>query len=117
MAGVSGIHPSRSSREEPVQSVTTAAAGRSHDWRSRQSRYLLMMGIRLACLPLAVITSGWLRWLFIAGAVVLPYIAVVIANAASRPASGTIQAITPVFRGELPAATQEHAANDQKHRA
>lgn len=49
-----------------------------------------MMGIRLACLPLAVVTTGWVRWAFILGAVVLPYIAVVIANAASRPQHGTL---------------------------
>jgi hypothetical protein len=81
---------SRPQRHNEVTSVTTAAAGRSDDLRSRTRRYLLMMSIRFVCLPLAVITQGWLRWLFILGAVVLPYIAVVIANAASRPAPGVI---------------------------
>ncbi len=73
-----------------------------------------MMGIRLACLPLAVVTSGWLRWFFIAGAVVLPYIAVVVANAASRPAPGTIQSVAPPAPAELPAGTQNPLVNDQK---
>lgn len=77
-------------RHDPVPSVTTAPEGRSNDLASRQRRYLTMMAIRLACLPLAVIASGWLRWAFIIGAIVLPYVAVVIANAASRPKHGTL---------------------------
>lgn len=88
-----------------MPSVTTAAAGRSTDLAGRQRRYLIMMGIRLACLPLAVITDGWLRWVFIVGAVVLPYVAVVIANATRRPAAGVLSAVPPVLRAELPPAT------------
>jgi hypothetical protein len=38
------------------------------------------MLIRLACILLAVAIDGWLRWVFIAGAVLLPYFAVVAAN-------------------------------------
>ncbi|NED97522.1 DUF3099 domain-containing protein [Phytoactinopolyspora alkaliphila] len=111
------IHHSGGRRDEPVQSVTTAAAGRSNDLRSRQTRYLWMMGVRLACLPLAVITSGWLRWVFIAGAVILPYIAVVIVNAASRPAAGVLESVPPPAQRELPAGTQSTEPNDQKHRS
>ncbi|WP_129668303.1 DUF3099 domain-containing protein [Phytoactinopolyspora endophytica] len=97
--------------------MTTAAPGRSHDLRSRQRRYLWMMGIRVACLPLAVLTTGWVRWIFIIGAVVLPYIAVVIVNAASRPTHGTIETFPPVQRPELPPATRDDDPNDQKHRS
>jgi hypothetical protein len=38
------------------------------------------MTIRVACVILAVVVDGWPRWIFIAGAVLLPYFAVVIAN-------------------------------------
>lgn len=44
-------------------------------------RYLISMAIRTVCVVLAVVVSGPLRWIFIAGAVLLPYIAVVMANA------------------------------------
>ena len=44
-------------------------------------RYLISMAIRTACVILAVVVSGPLRWIFIVGAVILPYIAVVMANA------------------------------------
>ena len=101
---VSGTHSPRSRRNEPVASVTTAAEGRSSDLASRQRRYLITMGIRLACLPLAVLVDGWLRWFFIAGAVVLPYVAVVIANATRRPPAGTLAPVTPPVRPQLPPA-------------
>ncbi|TDD96403.1 DUF3099 domain-containing protein [Jiangella asiatica] len=84
--------------------VTTAAAGRSNDVASRQRRYLIMMGIRIACLPLAVVTQGWLRWVFILGAVVLPYVAVVIANATHQPRGSTLAPVLPPPRPQLPPA-------------
>lgn len=47
-------------------------------------RYTIMMSIRVVCFFAAVFTEGWLRWTFAVGAVVLPYIAVVLANAGSK---------------------------------
>ena len=38
------------------------------------------MGIRTICVIGAIFIPGWPRWVLIAGAVVLPYLAVVIAN-------------------------------------
>ncbi len=78
-----------------VQSVTTASRGRSADLRSRQRRYLWMMGIRIVCVPFALLVEGWLRWVFIIAAVVLPYLAVVVANAVARPAPGALTPVTP----------------------
>jgi hypothetical protein len=72
---------SRRERRGDVQSVTTAAPGTSVDVDARLKRYLWMMGIRVACFILAIVVSGWPRWFFIAGAIVLPYLAVVVANA------------------------------------
>ncbi len=56
-------------------------------------RYLIAMGLRGVCFVLAIVASGWLRWAFVVGAVVLPYIAVVLANAVG-PRFG--QAVAPV---------------------
>ncbi len=39
------------------------------------------MAIRTACVIAAIVVPGWPKWFFIAGAVVLPYLAVVVANA------------------------------------
>lgn len=52
--------------------------------RGRQTKYLAMMAFRVLCLPLVIVFDGWLRWVLIVSAVVLPYIAVVLANAARR---------------------------------
>lgn len=48
----------------------------------RFTRYAITMSIRIACfiLMVAVQPIGWYTWVFAAGAIVLPYIAVVMAN-------------------------------------
>lgn len=84
---------SRTSPARPVQSVTSAPMSAADDQGYRIKRYLLTMGIRVVCGALAVFTEGWVRWTFVALAVVLPYIAVVMANAVG-PRSG--QDVAPV---------------------
>ncbi|MDQ4085602.1 MAG: DUF3099 domain-containing protein [Actinomycetota bacterium] len=61
--------------------ITSAHAGHSERIRGRQRRYLVSMGVRTVCFVLAVVTDGALRWGFIVAAVVLPYFAVIVANA------------------------------------
>ena len=65
--------------------------------------YLVTMGIRTCCLLLAVLVTpyGWYTFVFAAGAAVLPYIAVVIANAAQ---SGRVTHAVAPERPALPAA-------------
>ena len=96
-------------QERVVQSVTSAPASGSDDQGHRVKRYLLTMGIRVLCGALALVTEGWMRWSFVALAVVLPYIAVVMANAVG-PRSG--QAVTPVDHA-APAALPEARAEDE----
>jgi len=66
---------------ETVISVTSAQPGRSEDLDSRIVRYAWMMSIRIVCFVLAVLTPSPWRWLFVVGAIALPYFAVVLANA------------------------------------
>ena len=62
--------------------ITSAAANRSQDLAARQRRYAISMTLRTICFIAAVLVGpGWLRWVLIAGAVFLPYVAVVVANA------------------------------------
>ena len=63
-----------------VISVTSAQPGRSEDLDSRIVRYAWMMSIRIVCFVLAVVTPSPWRWLFVVGAIALPYFAVVLAN-------------------------------------
>lgn len=68
-------------RGEEIHTVTSAQRALSEEQTGRTRRYLISMGIRTACVIIAIFVPGWPRWVFIAGAVVLPYLAVVIANA------------------------------------
>lgn len=65
---------------EPVYQITGARRGVREDVDARTRRYLISMGVRTVCFILAVVSSGWLRWAFIAAALVLPYLSVVFAN-------------------------------------
>lgn len=65
-----------------TQSVTSIQASPEAERRSRFIKYTIAMVIRVVCIILAVaVPLGWLTWIFVAGAVFLPYFAVVIANA------------------------------------
>lgn len=69
----------------PVR-ITSARAGRSVDRQVRQRRYFITMGIRTACFVAGVIAllaglATWLVWLLFLASLLLPYIAVVMANA------------------------------------
>lgn len=66
---------------DEVHSVTSAQTPLSQEQKARTRRYLMSMSIRTACFLGAVVAQGWLRWALLVGAVVLPYIAVVMANA------------------------------------
>lgn len=86
---------------QPVTVITTAPPSPADDVGRRERRYLIQMGIRVACLLAAVALDHWTRWVFVVGAVVLPYVAVVLANAGQDRQPGTP---TPVAAQELPPA-------------
>ena len=67
--------------QQPVYSVTGVRRGTSDDLAQRQRRYLISMSVRTVSFVLAVVTHGPIRWVFVAAALILPYIAVVMANA------------------------------------
>ena len=64
-----------------AQSITNAQAGLTTDQLVRQRRYFISMMIRTICFILTVILPSPYRWIALVGAVTLPYIAVVAANA------------------------------------
>jgi hypothetical protein len=56
----------------------------------RQKRYIISMTIRTICFVAAIVVGpGWFRWVLVAGAFALPYVAVVMANSASPRVPGT----------------------------
>jgi Flp pilus assembly protein TadB len=84
---------SKRGSDTPIR-ITTASAGAGADIASRQKRYVITMGIRTLCFVVVAVIAmshvgpGWLPWIFVIGAVVLPYVAVVMANAASTKSDG-----------------------------
>lgn len=72
--------PGRFSGDSEVHSITDAAEAHSADMHKRMVKYALAMGIRMVCLILVFVVDGWFKLLPVAGAVFLPWIAVVIAN-------------------------------------
>ncbi|MBT2531275.1 DUF3099 domain-containing protein [Arthrobacter sp. ISL-48] len=75
------------SGDSGVHSITDAAAAHSEDMRKRMIKYALAMGIRLVCLILIFVVDGWFKIVMVAGAVFLPWIAVIIANGGDKAES------------------------------
>lgn len=76
-----------------AQSATSLPVAPADDAGVRVRNYLLTMGIRIACLLLMALVTpyGWYSFVFAAGAIFLPYIAVVAANAASARSAGAAE--------------------------
>jgi hypothetical protein len=72
--------PQPFSGDSGVHSITDAASAHSEDMQRRMKKYALAMGIRMVCLILVFVVDGWFKLLMVAGAVFLPWIAVIIAN-------------------------------------
>lgn len=78
-----------SANREVIHDITRAPKALSTDLASRQRRYFFSMMIRTACFILTVVLPSPYRWFALLGAVTLPYIAVVIANAGRETISAS----------------------------
>jgi Protein of unknown function (DUF3099) len=78
-------------RRDDAYLVTEARKPRSEDIAYRERRYLIMMGIRVACFGLTILLfvagAGWFAAIPAVGALVIPYFAVVFANGGREPTS------------------------------
>jgi hypothetical protein len=82
---------------DKAQNITTVGQSPEQERKSRMVKYLIAMTIRVVCIVAAIFVEGWLMWLCFAGAIFLPYFAVVIANAqVSR--SGALDKVTVVAK-------------------
>lgn len=85
-----------------VHRVTSAQEGLSQEQSRRTRRYLISMSIRTACFIAVIFTHGWLQWAAIAGAVFLPYLAVIAANAGRENDRFDNEPIAPTSATQLP---------------
>ena len=67
------------------QSITSLPLSPEEERRRRMTRYSLAMGVRIICILLMLVAQGWWLLLCAIGAIVLPYVAVVIANVPVSP--------------------------------
>lgn len=82
---------------EKPQSITTLGESPELERKSRMVKYTIAMTIRVVCIVAAIFVDGWLMWLCFAGAIFLPYFAVIIANAQGS-SSGSLSKVTQVAK-------------------
>ncbi|MER1998096.1 MAG: DUF3099 domain-containing protein [Arthrobacter sp.] len=66
-----------------IPRITDARSAHTDEMHARMVKYTISMSIRMVCLFLLFFVHGWMLWVVVAGAVVLPWFAVVIANGGS----------------------------------
>lgn len=70
-------------------SITTLPPSPDDERRSRMRKYTIAMSVRMVCILLIFVVPGWWVWFFAIGAIVLPYIAVVLANVGDGRSGGS----------------------------
>lgn len=92
-------------KDEQVYSITSASSGHSDELSGRELRYGIAMAIRTLCFVGAVVAwqtfGGWVPWVLLAGALVLPYTSVILANAGVRKKASGGNIIRPEPYGTL----------------
>ena len=79
-----------------VDRVTDARGSHADDVGRRMRTYAISMGVRTLCVLAAVLSfPHWWAWLFVPGAVVLPYVAVVLANVGGERVPVTLPPVVP----------------------
>lgn len=94
----------------PAFQITTARKSVADDQAARVRGYVISMTIRIVCFLLAVVTTGVLRWLFVAAALIIPYIAVVVANGGRRAAEAPPDSLRLSVRRELPSGSDHRTS-------
>lgn len=104
-----GSHRSKKDMVRHSQQITTADTALDDDMRTRIIKYSITMGIRTVCFVAAyfAFVAGLhiLMWICVAGAVILPYPAVIFANAGrERTNDNTAALLDHAPQTELPPA-------------
>jgi Flp pilus assembly protein TadB len=86
-------------RDEPIL-VTTAPISARDERRTRERRYLITMAVRIVAFVVAIVfATGWIRVIAVILALVLPWVAVVLANAGPTRAARETPSL---YSGERP---------------
>lgn len=100
------------------QSITSLPLSPEEDRRRRMIKYSVAMGIRVLCIVAMLFVHGWWLAIFAAGAILLPYFAVVIANVHSDPRGATVvrPGSVEVYRGDDARPESPAADHEDEHR-
>ena len=83
-------------------------------------KYTIAMSVRVVCLVLMLFVHGWWQALCVAGAIILPYVAVVLANVGTTAPSAEVVspgALVPLWEPKQPTSGPKPAAPDENHRS
>ena len=110
-----------SSRKGSTALITDARSPASAELNSRVRRYTITMAFRTACFLSMIFVDGPLRWVLFGCALVLPYIAVILANQANqrsirKQASFTEPPDRPQLTAGPPALPGAGTDDDRDHR-
>lgn len=83
------------SGESPSYSVTSAGVNPTEDRAHRMRAYFISMTLRVACVLSLFWVRGWWVILPIAGAIILPWFAVMIGNAVDHSSGERVKAVDP----------------------
>ncbi len=90
-------------KDDDVVQITSAPMNRAEEQRGRQRRYLWSMSVRTVCFVLAIVVgNNWVRYVLLAAALILPYVAVVMANAVATQLPGSGPEAPDFERKHLP---------------
>jgi amino acid transporter len=78
-------------KKTQAQSITTLTASPEEERRTRMIKYTTAMSIRMLCFILFFFVHGWWLVLVAVGAIVLPYVGVVVATTVVRKPQSTLE--------------------------
>ncbi|WP_096381233.1 DUF3099 domain-containing protein [Aurantimicrobium minutum] len=77
--------------KKKLQSATTLPPSPADERRIRMVKYTIAMSIRMVCIIGMLFVSGWWLVVFAAGAIVLPYFAMIAANVKMAPKTSIVE--------------------------
>jgi hypothetical protein len=81
-------------KKQQIQSATSLPPSPDEERRGRVIKYILAMSLRFVCFFVALAMSfppTWWTLIPIAGAIILPYVAVVLANTVVQPRAASVE--------------------------
>ncbi|PWC07922.1 DUF3099 domain-containing protein [Mycetocola zhujimingii] len=102
-------------------SITSLPTAPEEEQRARMIKYTIAMSIRVVCLVLMLFVEGWWLAVCVAGAIILPYVAVVLANVGTTTTGAEVirpGAVVPIGRpapgaGEYSAPSESGSADER----